>query len=119
MEDAIYKLPMHCSVQEEALYIALAGQHQIWRHILSSGATGVFSGDGAERSSNGSSGPRSSWAQPSGLSLSSSGAELIVADSESSCIRSMALQNGSSQVGLALLVSLFVCLHPPSRTQTC
>ena len=57
-------------VQEDALYIAIAGQHQIWRHDMASGTTAVFSGDGYERNANGRNGPGTSWAQPSGISLS-------------------------------------------------
>ena len=50
-------------VQGGALYIAMAGQHQIWRHDLRAGTTGGFSGDGFERNANGRSGPGTSWAQ--------------------------------------------------------
>lgn len=86
--------------QEASLYIALAGQHQIWRHDIASGETRAFSGDGAERNANGSSARNTSWAQPSGLALSDGGDSLIVADSESSCIRKLSLHTGGSQVGL-------------------
>ena len=84
--------------QEDALYVAIAGQHQIWRHEMASGTTAVFSGDGYERNANGRNGPGTSWAQPSGISLSADGSELWVADSESSCVRSMSLATGGSQV---------------------
>ncbi|CAL8471539.1 g11081 [Coccomyxa elongata] len=83
-------------VQEEGLYIAMAGQHQIWRHDLKTSTTSAFSGDGYERNANGASGPATSWAQPSGLSLSTDGRELWVADSESSTVRSMDLTTGGS-----------------------
>ncbi|CAL5223491.1 g6016 [Coccomyxa viridis] len=83
--------------QEDALYIAIAGQHQIWRHDMASGTTAVFSGDGYERNANGRNGPGTSWAQPSGISLSRDGSELWVADSESSTVRSMSLATGGSQ----------------------
>ncbi len=61
----------HCDIksihdkceQEEGLYIAMAGQHQIWRHDLKTGTTSAFSGDGYERNANGASGPATSWAQ--------------------------------------------------------
>ena len=85
-------------MQEEDLYIALAGQHQIWKHNVASRVTTAFSGDGAERNANGSSGRTTSWAQPSGLSPSADGDSLFVADSESSCIRSVSLRSGGSQV---------------------
>ncbi len=83
--------------QEGALYIAIAGQHQIWRHDMESRVTAVFSGDGYERNANGRNGPGTSWAQPSGISLSADGSELWVADSESSAVRSMSLATGGSQ----------------------
>ena len=35
------------------VYIAMAGQHQIWRHRVADGVTEVFSGDGYERNLNG------------------------------------------------------------------
>lgn len=80
------------------LYVALAGQHQIWKHLPSTRVTNVFSGDGAERNANGATGRTTSWAQPSGLSLSGRGDSLFVADSESSCIRRLSLQDGGSEV---------------------
>ena len=40
-------------LQEEQLYIALAGQHQIWRFDIASGVSTQFSGDGSERNFNG------------------------------------------------------------------
>ena len=49
--------------QGDALYIAMAGQHQIWVHDLRAGTTRAFSGDGYERMANGRSGPSTSWAQ--------------------------------------------------------
>ena len=42
--------------------MAIAGQHQIWRHDLVSGVTAVFSGDGYERNANGE--PPLPWAHP-------------------------------------------------------
>ena len=80
------------------LYIAMAGQHQIWRHYVATGVTQNFSGDGAERNANGGSGRTTSWAQPSGVSLSADGLQLWVADSESSSIRSLALADGAAKV---------------------
>ena len=99
-------------VQEDALYIAIAGQHQIWRHDMASGTTAVFSGDGYERNANGRNGPGTSWAQPSGISLSRDGSELWVADSESSTVRSMSLATGGSQVETVLCT---LCAKQRSR----
>jgi hypothetical protein len=56
-------------LDNQALYIAMAGQHQVWRHKISEGITEAFSGDGYERNLNGRRGSDSSFAQPSGLSL--------------------------------------------------
>uniref|UniRef100_A0A0D9Z6B3 Thioredoxin domain-containing protein n=1 Tax=Oryza glumipatula TaxID=40148 RepID=A0A0D9Z6B3_9ORYZ len=42
---------------KETLYIAMAGQHQIWKHNTLDGVTEVLSGDGYERNLNGSSYP--------------------------------------------------------------
>lgn len=38
----------------EKVYIAMAGQHQIWEHNTDDGVTRAFSGDGYERNLNGS-----------------------------------------------------------------
>ncbi|XP_043810523.1 protein SUPPRESSOR OF QUENCHING 1, chloroplastic-like isoform X3 [Manihot esculenta] len=54
----------------EKVYIAMAGQHQIWEHNTLDGVTIAFSGDGYERNLNGSSSTSTSFAQPSGISLS-------------------------------------------------
>lgn len=35
------------------VYIAMAGQHQIWRYNIADGRAEVFSGDGYERNQNG------------------------------------------------------------------
>ncbi|CAH2068739.1 unnamed protein product [Thlaspi arvense] len=37
----------------EIVYIAMAGQHQIWEHNITDGTTRAFSGDGYERNLNG------------------------------------------------------------------
>ncbi|CAM6081683.1 unnamed protein product [Calypogeia fissa] len=80
------------------LYIALAGQHQIWQINLSDGVAKVFSGDGYERNLNGKNGSSSSYAQPSGLSLGQDATEIFIADSESSSVRSMDLKTGGSRL---------------------
>lgn len=53
---------------------------------LNTGVAGVWSGDGYERNHNGPSGFLTSWAQPSGLAVSSDGTRMFVADSESSAV---------------------------------
>ncbi|CAL0308538.1 unnamed protein product [Lupinus luteus] len=83
---------------EEKVYIAMAGQHQIWEHNILDGITRAFSGDGYERNLNGSSSTSTSFAQPSGLSLSQDLAEIYIADSESSSIRAVNLKTGGSRL---------------------
>ncbi|KAK3151437.1 hypothetical protein QOZ80_3AG0245870 [Eleusine coracana subsp. coracana] len=83
---------------EETIYIPMAGQHQIWVHNVRDGVTKVFSGDGYERNLNGSSAMRTSFAQPSGISLAPELQELFIADSESSSIRAVNLKTGGSRL---------------------
>ncbi|BFG36805.1 hypothetical protein CerSpe_230790 [Prunus speciosa] len=82
----------------EKVYIAMAGQHQIWEHNTDDGVTRAFSGDGYERNLNGSSSSSTSFAQPSGISLSLDLKELYIADSESSSIRVLDLETGGSKL---------------------
>lgn len=84
------------SKDRSAVYIAMAGQHQIWSYDKASGLGSVYSGNGYERNYNSGYPATTSWAQPSGLSLSSSGNTMYVADSESSSVRSLDLTSGSS-----------------------
>jgi DNA-binding beta-propeller fold protein YncE len=64
------------SAEEDVLFIAMAGAHQIWRLDIESGECGVISGTGAERNQNGSMGSNTAWAQPSGLALRRDGGAL-------------------------------------------
>lgn len=82
----------------EKVYIAMAGQHQIWEHNLANETTISFSGDGYERNLNGSSPMTTSFAQPSGMSLSPDMKEVYIADSESSSIRALDLKTGGSRL---------------------
>ncbi|XP_020591433.1 NHL repeat-containing protein 2 isoform X2 [Phalaenopsis equestris] len=83
----------------EIVYIAMAGQHQIWEHNISDGTTRAFSGDGFERNLNGSSSSSTSFAQPSGISLSPVRSQVLyVADSESSSIRAVDLKTGAASL---------------------
>ncbi|CAO2837601.1 unnamed protein product [Amaranthus hypochondriacus] len=82
----------------ETVYIAMAGQHQIWQHNLSDETTKAFSGDGYERNLNGSSPTTTSFAQPSGMSLSADLKVVYIADSESSSIRALDLKTGGSRL---------------------
>ncbi|KAL2536920.1 haloacid dehalogenase-like hydrolase family protein [Forsythia ovata] len=82
----------------EIVYLAMAGQHQIWEHNTLDGITRAFSGDGYERNLNGSSSGSTSFAQPSGISLSPDLKEAYIADSESSSIRALCLRTGGSRL---------------------
>ncbi|WVZ56717.1 LOW QUALITY PROTEIN: hypothetical protein U9M48_007207, partial [Paspalum notatum var. saurae] len=83
---------------EDTVYIAMAGQHQIWKHNVRDSVTKVLSGDGYERNLNGSSATNTSFAQPSGISLAPDLQDLFVADSESSSIRAVNLKTGGSRL---------------------
>lgn len=68
------------------LYIAMAGPHQIWSHQLGSDQIKVYAGNAREDVVNGPLAD-SSFAQPSGLAVSSSADAVFVVDSEGSAIR--------------------------------
>ena len=72
------------------LFIAMAGPHQIWSHKLGSETIEVHAGNAAEDIINGSL-DRSSFAQPSGLTLDGDGKSFYVADSEGSSIRKVSV----------------------------
>lgn len=73
------------------LYIAMAGQHQIWKLDLDKGQVSTFAGSGREARMDGPL-PMSAFAQPSGLA--SDGRKLYVADSEANIIRAIDLEKG-------------------------
>lgn len=77
--------PWDVVLYEGALYIAMAGPHQLWRLDLKTGETRPFAGSGREALIDG---PllRSALAQPSGITTD--GKKLYFADSEVSAIRS-------------------------------
>ncbi len=79
---------------EGALYVAMAGPHQIWKLSLANGKIGLYAGNGRENIADGPLLPvvpfhpvGSSFAQPSGLA--SDGTWLYVADCEGSAIRAV------------------------------
>lgn len=76
-----------CSVGE-AIYVAMAGSHQIWRLWPAAGEIECYAGTGVEALIDGPV-ERSAWAQPSGLSERQG--TLYVADSETSAIRAIDL----------------------------
>jgi thiol-disulfide isomerase/thioredoxin len=73
----------------DALFVAMAGSHQIWMIDLAKGTAQTLIGTGAEFCVDGS--PEiAAFAQPSGIT--GNDRELFVADSESSSIRAIALK---------------------------
>lgn len=94
--------PWDVLVHEGALYIAMAGPHQIWKMPLDESEIGPYAGNGREDIVDGELLPRepyaagfSSFAQPSGLATD--GKWLYVADSEGSSVRGVPL-DGKAEV---------------------
>ncbi|AWP17732.1 putative NHL repeat-containing protein 2 [Scophthalmus maximus] len=100
-------------VEDNVLWIAMAGSHQIWALFLADGnlpkgslsKAGTcmrWAGSGSEENRNNSYPHKAGFAQPSGLALAPEEPWncLYVADSESSTIRTLALKDG----GVKLLV---------------
>ncbi len=83
--------PWDLVVQEDVLYIAMAGCHQVWALDLARGTLDLVCGTGREALADG---PRLEAAmnQPSGIA--SDGSLLYVADSEASAIRSIDARPG-------------------------
>lgn len=97
-------------VEEDVLYIAMAGTHQIWALFLKDGSwlkggshpEGTclrFAGSGAEENRNNSYPHKAGFAQPSGISLALDKPFrcLFVADSESSSVRTVDVTTGSTK----------------------
>ena len=82
--------PWDLFLLKDQLYIAMAGDHQIWRFDLQKNELTPFAGNGREDIIDGGLG-QSSFAQPSGLA--SDGNSLYVADSEVSAVRAISLGN--------------------------
>ena len=92
--------------KSQYLFVAMAGTHQIWVFFLSdsswlkgtsyrAGTMLRFAGTGEEANRNNSYPHRACFAQPSGISINSSGQLLFIADSESGCVRSLSLKDGA------------------------
>jgi thiol-disulfide isomerase/thioredoxin len=88
--------PWDLVLRRGALYIAMAGSHQIWRLDLGTGFVAPYAGSGREGRIDG---PlrEAALAQPSGITTD--GQNLYFADSESSSIRSADLQEVTTIVG--------------------
>ncbi len=82
--------PWDLAYHNDYLYIAMAGIHQIWRYNLKDEYIEVFAGSGYEGLVDGYL-KTAQFAQPSGLSVSKD--ILYVADSESSSIRAIDINN--------------------------
>jgi thiol-disulfide isomerase/thioredoxin len=76
----------------DALYIAMAGNHQIWKLDFASQKVAPFAGTGAEARVDGQIG-ESAFSQPSGLVTD--GKKIWVADSEANIIREIDLQKAT------------------------
>jgi len=88
--------PWDLEKKADALFFANAGTHQIGVLDLARHTVARLAGSGAEDLRTGLPGA-AAFAQPSGLSLSSDGATLYVADAESSAIRAIALADDKTQ----------------------
>ncbi|MDQ4121531.1 MAG: redoxin domain-containing protein [Acidobacteriota bacterium] len=81
--------PWDLQLVGQELFVAMAGNHQIWRLDLTKNEIGAFAGSGREEREDGSL-TESGFAQPSGLAFD--GKFLYVADSESNIIRRIDLR---------------------------
>ena len=95
--------PWDVLVQGKALFIALAGHHQIWKMDLEQETIAPFAGNGRETLKDGPL-SRSSFAQPS--ALTTDGVTIWIADSETSSIRSIPL-DGNGEVKTLVGLDLF------------
>lgn len=97
--------------EKNLVLIAMAGTHQIWAMFIDEtiwwkfkkfpdGAVAAIAGNGHEENRNNSYPQNAAFAQPSGLALAPAHKELYIADSESSCVRKLALADGKV-VGIA------------------
>ncbi|MDN5865278.1 MAG: redoxin domain-containing protein [Gammaproteobacteria bacterium] len=90
-DKAPFNSPWDIEWARGGLYIAMAGDHQVWLYDPASGQVGPWAGSGREGLRDG--GRRSAqFAQPSGLAAHDG--TLYVADAESSAIRAIALGEG-------------------------
>ncbi|NXD08429.1 NHLC2 protein, partial [Nothocercus nigrocapillus] len=106
--DVVFGNSVSGSQEDDVLWIAMAGTHQIWALMLEDGKLpkgsdlkkGVclrFAGSGNEENRNNAYPHKAGFAQPSGLSLASEDPWncLFVADSESSTVRTVSLKDGA------------------------
>jgi hypothetical protein len=85
--------PMDLAMKDGALYIAMAGAHQIWRLSLVTNTLEVFSGNGVPGLIDGPPG-KAAFAQPSGLAII--GQQLFVVDADAGAIRAVDVVTGAA-----------------------
>jgi thiol-disulfide isomerase/thioredoxin len=104
--------PWGLQVAGNQLYIAMAGDHQVWDLDLSTGQAGPFAGDGSEGINDG---PRTeaSFAQSSGLAHH--GDALYVADPEASAVRRIDLKTGEVRTLIGRGLFTFGLRDGPAR----
>jgi thiol-disulfide isomerase/thioredoxin/flagellar basal body rod protein FlgG len=83
--------PWGLALQDNYLYIAMAGSHQIWRYDIHKGKIKLYAGSGREGIDDGEV-KIATFSQPSGLSIQNKW--LYVADAEDSAIRRIHLKKG-------------------------
>jgi thiol-disulfide isomerase/thioredoxin len=86
--------PWNLAYDEDFLFVAMAGLHQVWAYHVDSARMGPFAGSGHENIVDGSF-AEAQFAQPSGLSMY--GSFLLVADSEVSAVRLLDLRKKTVQ----------------------
>jgi len=88
---AVLNSPWDVAWSDNALYVSMAGDHQIWRYDPASQTIGPWAGTGEEGLRDGARGD-AQFAQPSGMSVH--GDTLYETDPESSSVRAIALPEG-------------------------
>lgn len=89
---AVLNSPWDVAWSGNALYVSMAGDHQIWRYDHTDQTIGPWAGTGEEGLRDGARGD-AQFAQPSGISVH--GDVLYDTDPESSSVRSIALPDGA------------------------
>ena len=101
--------PWDLAHHDGALYIAMAGIHQLWRLSLADGTVGPHAGTGGENIDNGPL-ATATLAQPSGIVVGKDrrdDATLYFADSETSSIRSAGIDPVTGRVATLVGIDLF------------
>lgn len=87
--------PWDVALFDDAVFVAMAGTHQLWRFDPVAGTIGVAAGTSAEGLKDGP-GNEAHFAQPSGLATSADGSTLWIADSEVSALRNLRVREDTS-----------------------